>query len=328
MVNQDVGVIFMGTSDYALPVLRKLLDAEYDIRLVVTQPNRPRGRRRKIKAPPIRRLADEMGLEVYQPERICRNTCYDVLEEKRPDIMITASYGQILRRRHLEMPRYGILNVHASLLPAFRGAAPIQHAILNGCRTTGVTIMKTDIGVDTGPILTRAACRIEKDDTAGTLEARLAKLGAELLINTLPGYLAGTIKPEPQNEAEASHAPRICVDDGRIDWTQPADTIALLVRAMNPWPCAFTTCHGQRLKIFSAAVADSNDSGETPGTICNVLNGQGIQVQTGQGLLLIRDLQPACKKRMAADAMIRGRFAAIGSVLGSTEESGALPCLD
>ncbi|HPQ40020.1 MAG TPA: methionyl-tRNA formyltransferase [bacterium] len=328
MANRDVGIIFMGTSEYAIPVLRRLVEADYDIRLVVTQPNRPQGRKRRLLPPPVRQIADEMGLPVYQPEKIRRETCYEILETRHPDLIVTASYGQILRQKHLDIPKRGILNVHASLLPEFRGAAPIQHAVLDGRAVTGVTIMKTDIGIDTGPILSQATCRIEADDTAGTLEAKLASLGADLLIDTLPGYLAGTIQPRAQDPQRATYAPRITVEDGRIDWSQPADCIARRVRAMNPWPCTYTTCHGQRLKIYSAEAEENGGTEALPGTIVNVVNGRGIQVQTGCGVLLVRELQPACRKRMPGDNLVRGRFAETGNVLGSTPESEPLTCLE
>jgi len=328
MNNRPAGVVFMGTSDYALPSLQKLHDAGYDIRLVVTQPDRPRGRRRKPAAPPVKILADQLGLDVFQPDIIRRRDCFKILESKQPDVMITASYGQILRRRHLEIPRHGILNVHASLLPEFRGAAPVQFAILEGRSVTGVTIMKTELGIDTGPILSRSEMPIADDDTAGSLEHKLADLGGRLLVDTLPEFLAGRIQPVQQDHTRASYARRITVDDGRIDWSRPAKQIALQVRAMNPWPCAFTICHGQRLKIYRARPSESvcADPRVIPGTICDVVNGKGIHIQTGDGILLVESLQPACRRRMPGDALIRGRFAELGFVLGAAPESEPLPC--
>ncbi|MBN1295454.1 methionyl-tRNA formyltransferase [bacterium] len=328
-------LIFMGTSAFAVPILNALVHAAYDIAYVITQPDRPQGRHRKIKPTPIHVAADSFGLPVFQPDSIRMQACFDMLDALAPDIIITASYGQILRQRHLDIPRFGILNVHASLLPDLRGPAPIQWAILQGKTITGVTIMKTELGIDTGPILSQDRLPIRLEDTADSLEARIAERGAALLIETLPKYLSGTLHPVPQNNAEATLTRMIRTEDGRIDWTLPAEQIARHIRAMHPAPGAFTICHHERLKIYSAGVDDDaahdpmiTDRTTTPGTILDGINGSGLLVQTGRGRLLIHELQPACRKCMAAESLLQGRFAERGDVLGSTQEGHPLPCLE
>jgi len=314
-MSSNTRVVFMGTSAYAVPVLKALSMNSYTIPLVITQPDRRRGRNKKKTLMPVNQLAEELGLTIYQPGKIREHFCYQMLEEIAPDLIITASYGQILRKKHLEIPKYGVLNVHASILPELRGAAPIQYAIIRGKTKTGVTIMKTDIGVDTGPVLSYRETAISSLDTAGTLEPRLAQLGADLLIDTIPGYLAGNILPVEQNHTKATHAGKITTEDARIDWSESATVISCKIRGMNPYPGAFTMCNKQRLKIHFATVIDSENSEYSPGTILSVVNGKGVTIQTGNGVLLIEEIQPASKKKMCADALIQGRISRIGEVI-------------
>ncbi|MCD4655056.1 methionyl-tRNA formyltransferase [bacterium] len=325
MIN-NLRIVFMGTSVYAEPVLRSLYENNYDIALVITQPDKRKGRNRRKASPPVKELADKLGLEVYQPEMIRDQICFHMLEKISPELIVTASYGQILRKKHLRIPKFGILNVHASLLPELRGAAPIQYAIIRGKTKTGVTIMKTDIGIDTGPVLSFREVLIAENDTAGILEAKLAIIGADLLIETIPKYIAGSLQPVEQDHSAATHAPKISTEDGRIDWNQSAQNICNLIKGMNPCPGAYTTCNKQRLKIHFASLIDRENTENTPGTILEVINGKGITVQTGQEILLIEELQPACKKRMCAESLIRGRSTSIGKILGSIPEGKPLVC--
>lgn len=327
----EARIIFLGTSAYAEPVLRTLCDHDCNVVLVVSQPDRKKGRRRKKASPPVKQCALDLGIDVFQPEKIRSKSAFETLQSYQPDIMITASYGQILRKKHIELPRYGILNVHASLLPVLRGAAPIQYSIIRGYDTTGVTIMKTDVGIDTGPILSLQDVPINPDDTAGSLEEKLSITGARLLIDTLPGYLAGEIDAVPQDETKATHAPMLYSEDGRIDWSRSAIEIARQVRGMNPCPGAFTLCHNQRLKIhFASAWQDHTEhlQRQTPGTIIGLVKNKGITVQTGDGLLLIEEIQPACKRRMPAYSLIQGRYVEVGYQfeVGEQNSGDSGPC--
>lgn len=321
--------IFMGTSEFAVPVLQALHQNEYDICLVVSQPDRPRGRHLKTVATPTKNLAEKLGLQLFQPEKLCRSVCMEKIVNLHPDIIITAAYGQILTKKFLAIPRYGVLNVHASLLPLYRGPAPIQAAIIAGEKTTGVTIMLTEFSVDSGPILTRQAEAIHPLDTAGTLQGRLAKIGAELLIKTIPGYISGEISPQEQDHSKATFTRRYTSDDGWINWHQSAEQVANHVRGMNPCPGAFTSCGDMRLKITSAYPFARETVAEVPGTIVDVVRGKGILIMTGYGLLLCEDLQPACRKQMKGDMLIYGRYAALGDVLGSSLIDGdSTRCFD
>jgi len=327
-MHKNTRIVFMGTSEYAVPVLRALHENGYQIVLVVTQPDRRQGRNRKKGFPPVKKLAMDLGLDVFQPENIRKKDAFSHLKSAEPDLIITASYGQILRKKHIELPKHGILNVHASVLPQLRGAAPIQFSIIRGHHSTGVTIMKTDVGIDTGPIVSKKQINILSDDTAGSLEDKLAQLGAELMLETLPDYLSGQIEPVEQDHELSTHAPRLLAEDGLINWDNSAEKIALQVRGMNPCPGAYTTCNGQRLKIHFASPDNLEDTVEKPGTVVGLRKGKGLQVQTGDGVLLIEILQPACKKQMPAISLIQGRYIAIGYAFGCEETDGARPCHD
>ncbi|MFQ5738805.1 MAG: methionyl-tRNA formyltransferase [Acidobacteriota bacterium] len=244
--------LFLGTPDFAVPTLQALLDAP-DVQVVgvITQPDRPAGRGRKLTTPPVKRLALQHGLPVLQPERLRKSSqVIDFLQERAPDLAVVAAYGQILPASFFDHPPLGTLNVHASLLPKYRGAAPVVHALLNGERETGVTIMRIDAGLDTGAILAALKVPIEENTTAGELEQVLAEKGAALLIDTLPGYAAGRRIPQPQNDLMASYAHRLKKDDARIDWSQPSTAVHNRIRAFNPRPGAFTVFRGEAVKIW------------------------------------------------------------------------------
>src|SRR5215208_2337181 len=246
-------VVFIGSPDFALPTLKALAGA-YDVVGVVTQPDRASGRGRELKAPPVKTLALELGIPVMQPERLRLPEAMEQLRAWAPELIVVAAFGQILRKDVLELPRYGCLNVHASLLPRWRGAAPVNAAILYGDEETGITIMKMDAGLDTGPTLTQRSIRLTREDTAGSVFEKLSHLGADLLIETLPDYLSGKIQPVPQPEEGVTYAPMLKKEEGQLDFTRPAEELERRVRAFNPWPGAFMDFEGTLLKVHRARV--------------------------------------------------------------------------
>ncbi len=295
-------VVFMGSPEFALPTLEALA-RHYPVVGVVTQPDRPAGRGNRLKAPPVKQRAEALGLPVIQPRRLSDPQALATLRAWRPDLIVVAAYGQILKPEVLQLPRYGCLNVHASLLPRWRGAAPIQYALLHGDAQTGVTIMLMDEGLDTGPILSQRATTILPDDTAASLSPRLARLGAELLLDTLPPYLEGELEPRPQDDSLATYAPRLKREDGRLDFHRSAAYLARQVRAFYPWPGTFMPWRGQRLKVLAAhPVEDAPNPG--PG-VRTVYQGWPA-VGTGDGLLVLEQVQPPGKRPLPGDAFLRG----------------------
>jgi methionyl-tRNA formyltransferase len=304
----------MGSPEFATATLRAVA-AQYPVVGVVTQPDRPAGRGQALTPPAVKPLAEQLGLAVIQPRRLKEPEAMAQLRAWAPDLIIVAAFGQILRAEVLDLPRYGCINVHASLLPRWRGAAPIQAAILNGDEQTGVTIMRMDPGVDTGPVLSQRAEPILPDDTAATLGERLAKQGAALLVETLPGYLDGTLQPQPQDDAQATYAPLLKKEDGRLDFNQPAQALARRVRALNPWPGAFTLWQGQVLKILRAhAAGHLPEPAAGPGAAA-VWNGLPA-VAAGDGWLVLDELQPAGKRPMAGKVFLSGARSWNGSRAG------------
>ena len=245
-------IVFMGTPEFAVPSLRALAQSEHEVVGVITQPDRPAGRGNKLTACPVKLLAQSLGLPVYQFERLRKAEGVECLKSLQPDLMVTAAFGQILTAELLAIPRYGTINVHASLLPAHRGSAPINQSILMGDRTAGVTTMLTDVGLDTGDMLLKAETEIGEMETAGELTQRLSRMGAELLIKTLRGYPFGDVKPIPQDEAQASYEPMLSREAAKIDWSMSAEEIARRIRAFNPWPCAWTDTPNGRMKLYLA----------------------------------------------------------------------------
>lgn len=293
-------IVFMGSPDFAVPALRALA-SHYPISGVVTQPDRPAGRGRSVKAPAAKLAALALGLPVIQPERLTAPEAMQHLNGWTPDLIVVAAFGQILRPAVLALPTYGCLNVHASLLPRWRGAAPVQAAIAVGDAETGVTIMKMDEGLDTGGILAQQRIQIRPEDTAGSLTPRLAELGAELLIDTLPDYLAGKLEPTAQNSSLATKAPLLKKEDGLLDLAQPAPILERRVRAFNPWPGAYFMFEGQRLKVHQAHVEKGT---EVAGAR---LVYQGLPaLGTGSGLLVLDEIQPPGKKAMSGRAFLAG----------------------
>jgi len=305
-----VKVLFMGSPKFAIPILDGLL-AHHQVVGVVTQPDRPAGRGLKLHPPPVKELALAHGIPVFQPESLKREEAVAWIKAKEPDVIVVAAFGQILPPAVLRIPPYGCLNVHASLLPRYRGAAPIQAAILNGDLETGITIILMDEGLDTGPILARKAIPISPEDTAGTLEEKLSRLGAELLLETLPLWVEGKIKPLPQ-EGEPSYTKPVKKEEGLLDWELSAEILARKVRAFNPWPGAFTFWKGKLLKIWKAVPAASAP-GETPGKVFR--DSEGVKVACGSGALLLKEIQLEGKNKMGPEEFARGQRDFLGSIL-------------
>ncbi|MGQ0601626.1 MAG: methionyl-tRNA formyltransferase [Anaerolineales bacterium] len=302
-------IVFMGTPEFAVPSLRAL-NEHASVVGVVTQPDRPAGRGQKLIESPVKQCAASYGLPVIQPARLREPEAMAQLTAWRPDVIIVAAFGQILQQAVLALPPHGCLNIHASLLPRWRGAAPIAAAIAAGDAETGITLMQIDVGLDTGPMLAKRAETIRADDITATLTARLALLGAELLIATLPHYLSGAIIPQPQDNSLATYAPQLKKEDGQLDFTRPALELARQVRAFTPWPGAFARWNGQRLKILRAAVTEAR--GE-PGAL--LTTEAGPAVACGEGALLLLEVQPPGKRPMTAADFVRGARHFLGARL-------------
>ena len=297
----EYSVVFMGSPDFALSSLKRL-HAHYQVKGGVTQPDKPSGRGRILTPPPVKVLAQSLGLPLIQPAKLREPDAMTQLREWAPDLIVVTAFGQILRQEVLDLPQYGCINVHASLLPRWRGAAPIQAAILNGDGQTGVTIMRMDAGVDSGPLLSQKSILIDPQDTAGSLSERLAQAGVELLIDTLPGYLDGSLIPDPQDASLATRAPMLQKEDGLLDFNQPAIQLANKVRAYNPWPGAYMLWEGQLLKIHRARRFDLSSIGQG---VFAVVDGKPA-VGAGAGVLVFDEVQPAGKKPMTGEAFLRG----------------------
>jgi len=294
----------MGTPEFAVPALKALNQYDYDVDLVVTQPDRPKGRGRKPVFPPVKKAAIELGYEVIQPVSIKTGEFSDRIENLKPDLFVVVAFGNILPENLLALPRMGAINIHASLLPKYRGPSPIHQAIINGEKESGVTIMFIDKGLDTGDILLSAKEKITSDNTSSTLHDRLTILGADLLIKALNGLESGTIKPVPQDHTQSSYAPLLKKKDGHINWNLPAGTIESFIRGMTPWPGAFTFFDKKRLKIFKAESKEMNLD-DSPGTVIKGFPDE-LCVATGDGALCILEIQGASGKRLSVKDFLRG----------------------
>ena len=306
-------VIFMGTPQLAVPTLMAL-DEHYQVVGVVTQPDRRAGRGRKMRFSPVKEAALAQGLPLFQPQTLRGAEAVARLADWQPDVIVVAAFGQLLETPVLNLAPHGCLNIHPSLLPAYRGASPITAAILAGDAVTGVTIMRMDEGLDTGPILVQAECPIDADETTASLSAKLGEVAARLMIETLPGWLGGEIEARPQDDSLATYCGHLTKEDGRLDWTQAADVLDRQVRACDPWPGAYTTWRGQRIKVLRARVRPEWQGEGIPGQV--VVLEAGIGVVTGQGVLVLLEVQQAGKKPMVADLYARGQRDLVGSVLG------------
>ena len=296
-------IVFAGTPEFAAPPLRALLDSPHDICGVYTQPDRPAGRGRKLTPSPVKVLAQESGLPVFQPETLKDETAQAQLRNLKPDLMVVVAYGLLLPRAFIDIPPLGCINIHASLLPRWRGAAPIQRSILAGDSETGVTIMYIEPRLDAGPMLLKKACPIGPDDTAGDLHDRLSRIGAEALLETLPSIAAGTAQPEMQDESLVTHAAKINKDDAQLDWSRPAAELQCQVRAFNPWPVAETVYRDQILRVWRATVVPASRS-EPPGTL--LIDGENLDVVTGHDCLRLLEIQLPSGKRISARDFING----------------------
>lgn len=307
-------VVFMGTPEFAVPVLQTLIATQRVVG-VVSQPDKPAGRGNPLRPPPVKVVAEGAGIPVYQPESLRKEEAAAPLRQWAPDVIVVAAFGQILRPHVLELPPYGCLNVHASLLPRWRGASPIQHAILAGDEATGITLMRMDVGLDTGPMFVREALAIRSNETAATLHDRLAALGANLVRDYLDAILAGELEPVPQPEAGATYAPMIRKEAGEIDWTRDAAEIDRLIRAMTPWPGAFTWWGGELLKVLRARplAGDLLPDGP-PGLVVRVPG--GVAALAGRAGLLLDEVQLAGKRSAPAVDFANGRPDWVGSILG------------
>lgn len=330
-MRNDMRAIFMGTPDFSVPVLTAMKEAGHDMLAAVTQPDKPKGRGKEMQMTPVKAKALELGIPVLQPKRVRDPEFVEQLRELKPDVMVVVAFGQILTKEVLEVPKYGCINVHASLLPMYRGAAPIQYVILNGEKETGVTTMFMDEGLDTGDMLLKTVVPITADETGGTLHDKLSAAGAELLIRTLEQMEAGTLQRIPQT-GETCYVGTLKKSMGEMDWSRPAEELERQVRGLNPWPSAYTFLNGKTLKIWKAEVlhteAVSSQESEEPEALADrkscgsviVISRDSIQVQTGDGILAIRELQLEGKKRMTADAFLRGYPVEAGTILGRTAE--------
>lgn len=307
-------VIFMGTPEFAVPTLAILHESGYDIIGVVTQPDRPKGRGQKLAASPVKEYAVAHGLTVYQPERVKTPEFVDKLKALSPDVIVVVAYGQILSMDILNLPVYGCINVHASLLPKYRGAAPIHWAIINGEATTGITTMYMDRGLDTGDMILKAEIPISVEDTTGSMHDKLARLGAEVLLQTLRQMAAGTAPREAQDNIQATYAPLLNREHERIDWGRTAQDLGNQIRGLNPWPGAFTTHRDRHLKIWRAIPLDEQGK-ESPGTV-QWVDKEGILVATASGILRLIEIQPQNNKRMHAADYARGHHIEPGEQMG------------
>jgi methionyl-tRNA formyltransferase len=293
-------VVFMGSPDFALPSLRALAK-QYEVVGVVTQPDRASGRGREVKMSPVKTLAQELDLPLMQPEKLRTPEAMDQLRAWAPDLIVVAAFGQILKKDVLTLPRYGCINVHASLLPRWRGAAPINAAILAGDVKTGVTIMQMDVGLDTGPMLAQKSIRLTRDDTAGSVFRALSTLGADLLIDTLPRWIAGEIQPQQQDDTLATYAPMLKKEAGKLDFTRDVNELERLIRAFNPWPGAYMEFDGAILKVHRAHVeAGTAEAGQR----LIIQNQPAIGARSG--ILVLDEVQPAGKKSMSGKSFLAG----------------------
>ena len=304
----------MGTPDFAVGTLEEIIAAGHEVIGVVTQPDKVKGRGGKVSFPPIKEAALKHNLNIYQPIRVRKPEFIQIIRDLEPEVIVVAAFGQLLPKELLDIPPYGCINVHASLLPKYRGAAPIQAAIINGDEKTGVTIQHMDVKLDTGDIILQESIPIADDETGGSLYEKLARLGAELLVKALKNLKDGTARRTPQDDSLASHVKMMDKEMGNIDFTQPAISIERMIRGLNPWPSAYTKLNSKTLKLWKAAAIDYSDGGQ-PGEVVKV-DKNTITVMTGKGALEIQELQLEGKKRLTCDAFLRGYPIDKGTILG------------
>lgn len=307
-------IVFMGTPDFAVPALEVLVKGGHQVIAVVTQPDKPKGRGKGMAMPPVKEKAMEFNIPVYQPVKVREEGFFQQLRELSPEVIVVAAFGQILPKAILDLPRYGCINIHASLLPKYRGAAPIQWAIINGEKETGVTTMMMDAGLDTGDMLEKTVVPIEEEETAQSLSDKLSAAGGPLILSTLKKVEEGTLTRTPQRDEESCYAKILQKTLGRIDWNREAEYIERLIRGLNPWPSAYTTLNGKSLKLWKAKALLEEYPGEAGQVVKAV--GNELLIKTGKGTLKAEALQLEGKKRMEADAFLRGCPIEEGTRLG------------
>ena len=324
-------IVFMGTPDFSVPALKALVEAGHQVIAVVTQPDKPRGRGKEVQMTPVKIQAMEYGIPVYQPAKVREASFVEVLKGLEADVYVVIAFGQILPKAVLELPKYGCINIHASLLPKYRGAAPIQWCVIDGERETGITTMMMDVGLDTGDMLEKAVIPIEEKETGGSLHDKLSMAGGDLILSTLKKLEEGTLVRTPQTDEGTCYAKMLTKSLGDIDWNQDAVSIERLIRGLNPWPSAYTMWNGKTIKIWAADVIAGREAAEflsesgvpaetgtAPGTVvCS--DKRGLVVCTGGGLLSIRELQMEGKKRMDTPAFLRGYPIPAGDVFVKKE---------
>lgn len=312
-------IVFMGTPDFSVPALEALVKAGHEVVGVVTQPDKPKGRGKAVLMTPVKEKALELSIPVYQPERARDEDFIKTLENLAPDVCVVIAFGQILSKTILDLPRYGCVNIHASLLPKYRGAAPLQWVVLNGEKETGLTTQQMDVGIDTGDILEKRIVPMDEKETYGSIHDKLSVLGGELIVSTLAKIEDGTIAPTPQKEEEATHTKKISKSMGDIDWTMDAVVIERYIRGLNPWPSAYTSWNGKALKLWEADVLEQ----EFPGACGEVVytDKSSLFVKTGKGTLSLKSLQLEGKKRMNVDVFLRGCPIETGDVLKRSDVS-------
>jgi methionyl-tRNA formyltransferase len=298
-------IVFMGTPDFSVPCLEKLIAEGYSITGVVTQPDRPKGRKKEMTPPPVKVAALKHGIPVFQPEKLKEKEALEQILALQPDLVVTAAYGQILPKSLIEFPKFGCINVHASLLPKYRGGAPIHQAIIDGEKESGVTIMYMVEKLDAGDILTQVRVPIEKQDTVGSLHDKLSAAGSNLLLETLPKLLDHRLTPIPQEESLMTYARNIQREDERIHWSKPAREIYNQVRGLNPWPVAFTILDGEPFKVWWGDVLQDSGKYSDPGTVLN-LSSEGIDIACGEGIFRMKEVQPSGKRKMSVEEYLRG----------------------
>ena len=306
-------VIFMGTPDFSVNTLEEIIKAGHEVVLVVSQPDKAVGRSKALKYTPVKECALSHGIEVYQPQKIRTEESIEYLRKYNADIFIVEAFGQIIPKAILDMPRFGCANVHASLLPKYRGAAPIQWAVINGEKTTGVTIMRMDEGIDTGDMIMKQEVELDAEETGGSLFDKLAETGAKLCVKAMEAIENGTAVYTPQDDSLATHTAKIKKEMGSIDWSMDAEVIERLIRGLNPWPSAYTRLDDKNLKIWKAKVV-SHEMKAAPGCILKVTKDE-LEVQAGNGVLALEEIQLEGKKRMTVDAFLRGYEVNEGSFL-------------
>ena len=307
-------VVFMGTPEFSVPTLQTLIESEHEVIAVITQPDKAKGRGKAVQFTPVKEKALEYNIPVYQPVKVKNPEFVEVLKELNPDVIVVVAFGQILSKEILELPKYGCMNVHASLLPKLRGAAPIQWAVINGEEKSGVTIMQMDVGLDTGDMLLKGEVELDAKETGGSLHDKLTVMGGPLILETLAQAEAGTLKPEKQKDEESNYAKMLDKALGQIDFSQPAEEIERLIRGLNPWPSAYTSVNGKTLKIWDADVVEGSWEGGA-GEVVEITK-DALIVKTGMKALAIKELQLEGKKRMDTGAFLRGYEVPAGTRLG------------